>query len=64
MIILNGKQTNVAAKTVAELVTELNLPALGLVIEHNGTILKQTDWSNTPLKENDRIELISFVGGG
>jgi thiamine biosynthesis protein ThiS len=64
MIVLNGKQTNTTAKTVAELVTELSLPALGLVVEHNGIILKQVGWANTPLKENDRIELIAFVGGG
>lgn len=33
-------------------------------IEYNGQILKKALWGDTILKENDKIEIVSFVGGG
>lgn len=35
-----------------------------IVIEYNGNILKRDKWAETPLKENDILEIVSFVGGG
>ncbi len=33
-------------------------------IEYNNEILKKQFWDSTILKENDKIEIVSFVGGG
>ncbi len=33
-------------------------------IEYNAAILKKPLWDSTVLKENDEIEIVSFVGGG
>ncbi len=33
-------------------------------IEYNGNILKKKLWGTTILKENDELEIVSFVGGG
>ena len=30
----------------------------------NGNVIPATDWSKTPLNENDQIEILVFVGGG
>lgn len=36
----------------------------GVVIELNSNIIKRHEWPGTSLKENDTLELITFVGGG
>jgi sulfur carrier protein len=35
-----------------------------IVIEYNFNILSKDEWENTVIKENDKIEIISFVVGG
>ena len=35
-----------------------------VIAELNGTIIEQTAWAAAPLNPNDRLELITFVGGG
>lgn len=35
-----------------------------VVIEYNGQIIPKEDWSNIVLKENDKLEILRFVGGG
>lgn len=34
------------------------------IIEYNGLICHETDWNKILLKPNDKIELITIVGGG
>jgi thiamine biosynthesis protein ThiS len=54
---------------------EADLPLLGLLerlgkapahvaIEHNGEILDRAEMATTVLRENDRLEIVHFVGGG
>jgi sulfur carrier protein len=40
------------------------LDAGALVIELNRQIIKQDFWPTTELQEDDRLEMLSFVGGG
>lgn len=35
-----------------------------VVVELNGRILKEEDFQDVVLAENDAIEVVSFVGGG
>ena len=64
-ISLNGERTDPqGAKTVADLVQVLNLPAPTLLIEHNGVALHRREWPERALSEGDRIELIKIVAGG
>jgi sulfur carrier protein len=35
-----------------------------LVVELNGQVVVADRWDQTPLCEGDRLELLSFVGGG
>lgn len=35
-----------------------------VVAEVNGIVVQSLSWANTPLKEGDEIEIVSFVGGG
>jgi thiamine biosynthesis protein ThiS len=61
---LNGDETHTQALDLFALVKARNLDPSSLVIEHNHTLVRQTSWAETRLKEGDTIELLSFVGGG
>lgn len=61
---INGKVETVDSCTIAELVMAKGLPAESLVVEHNRQIVKQVQWTEVSLKEEDQLELLSFVGGG
>ena len=50
--------------TLADLVTELDLPPTRIAIELNRTVVRRNDWSATTLNDEDRIEIVHFVGGG
>lgn len=64
-IILNGKETdNDTFKNLEELVTSSVAKIEGIVVELNGKIVRKNQWKEQPLKEDDKIELIQFVGGG
>jgi len=50
--------------SVSELISELQIPTRGLIIELNGSVLGRDRFDATTLTEGDRVELIRFVGGG
>ena len=62
---VNGKivefQNN---KTVLELLNDYNLSKDRVVVEINLEILENEQYENYILKEDDVIEIISFIGGG
>lgn len=35
-----------------------------IVVEYNYNILSKEEWGTTVIKENDKIEILSFVRGG
>ncbi len=63
-IIVNGKRETGPPCSIAELVARKGLLTDGLVVELNHLIVKHEQWQAIRLKENDAIELLSFVGGG
>ena len=50
--------------SLAELIAQLDLPAPRIAIELNREVVRRSDWGGTMLKDNDRIEIVHFVGGG
>ena len=50
--------------TLLEFITQKKLDAQKIVVEHNGSIVEKGSLEKTLIKENDRIEIVSFVGGG
>ena len=50
--------------SIAELIAVRKINPLAVVVEHNGAILKQSDWQGIVLKDGDQVEIVSFVGGG
>ncbi|MDP2940673.1 MAG: sulfur carrier protein ThiS [Candidatus Omnitrophota bacterium] len=62
---LNGQEVPVSGEiSVASLIAERKINPAAAVVEYNGAILAQENWQGTMLKENDCLEIVSFVGGG
>jgi sulfur carrier protein len=63
-ILLNNKDYNTESGSVSELLEELNCNIATVILTLNGDVLEKNKFNETPLKENDSVELFSFVGGG
>ena len=63
-IFVNGVAETVSASTIADLVADKGLSPGALVVEWNQRIVKQEEWTTIRLQAEDRLELLSFVGGG
>jgi thiamine biosynthesis protein ThiS len=62
---VNGELREVAARSsLQDLISILNLKAERLAIELNGEVVRMVDWARTDLRENDKVEIVHFVGGG
>jgi sulfur carrier protein len=64
-IVVNGQPRTVAADlTVAGLIAELGLAGKPVAVERNHEIVPRATHATTPLADGDRLELVTFVGGG
>jgi thiamine biosynthesis protein ThiS len=62
---VNGEEREVGgALSLAELIAQLELPVARIAVELNREVVRRSDWSGTMLHEEDRIEIVHFVGGG
>ncbi len=64
LIKLNGTGHETSATTVAALIAELQLPPGTILVEHNTVALLRSEWSQTPLATDDRLELLRVAAGG
>ena len=65
MIIVNGKQiSDFENKTVLELIEKLGYKLTFIAVEYNGNILPKSEYAKTFLREKDKLEGVSSVGGG
>ena len=64
-LVINGEPRAIDdARTVAELIAKLGLPAPAMLVEHNGVALHREEWPGRTLAEGDRIEVVRIVAGG
>lgn len=64
-MLINGEEKALACPTVlSELLTQLGYHAAFVAIELNGNIIKQADFGSTTITDADKLEIVSFVGGG
>jgi len=64
-VYVNGDSKELSTPiSLAELITQLDLPAARIAVELNRSVVRRTDWSTTLLQDDDRIEIVHFVGGG
>jgi len=65
-ITVNGDERRIPSGwTLADLLASLKLDARTVVIERNGTILRDcASFASLPLESDDALEIVHFVGGG
>jgi len=63
-LIVNGIPEKTSSMNIYELIIQKDLSPDTVVIELNGKIVKKTNWAETELDHNDKIEILNFVGGG
>jgi thiamine biosynthesis protein ThiS len=64
-ILLNGDPRAIApGTTLATLLIELGLDARQVAVERNLEIVPRAEYAQTQLVEGDRLEVVTFVGGG
>jgi len=64
-ICVNGKWGEHAdGMTVGELLAGLDLDPRRVAVERNKLIVRRAAFDQTPLAENDELEIVTFVGGG
>ncbi|MDH3237764.1 MAG: sulfur carrier protein ThiS [Deltaproteobacteria bacterium] len=64
-ILVNGETRQVdAGTTVLSLLRALSLPETRVAVERNLALVRKTEFAGTVLGEGDRIEIVTFVGGG
>jgi sulfur carrier protein len=63
-ITLNGQPVDTACRTLLELIAEKGYDPDAIVAEVNLALIKKEQWQQHVLQNGDRVELLSFVGGG
>jgi len=62
---LNGKKVAVKKKySIFELLKKHNLANKKVAIEYNGAIIPKSSFKKKYLKNNDKVEIVHFIGGG
>jgi len=64
-IMLNGRQREVGDRTrLSDLLSILGLPPDGWAAEVNGRLVPRAEAERVFLSSGDRVEVVTFVGGG
>jgi thiamine biosynthesis protein ThiS len=64
-VTVNGEARDLPDElTLEALIHRLALAPDRLAIERNREVVRRADWPHTVLSEEDKIEIIHFVGGG
>jgi len=62
---LNGQEYFTSSKlTILEIVNYFNYNTSLLVLEYNSLICNKKDWNKIYIDNNDKIEIVTIVGGG
>lgn len=64
MITLNGKEKDYREITITELLEKEGLAGVRVAVELNGQIIRKNNFENVIVKDMDKVEVVSFVGGG
>jgi len=63
--LLNGQKYCINSETsLLELIRYFDYNTSLLVLEYNNSVCNQKNWSNIFINNNDKIEIVTIVGGG
>ncbi|EAI8629945.1 sulfur carrier protein ThiS [Campylobacter sp. IFREMER_LSEM_CL1846] len=63
-MIINGQKFELKELKFMDYVQEKQLKIEFIALELNGEIIPRDKFENLILKENDKVEIVTFVGGG
>ncbi|KRA61316.1 thiamine biosynthesis protein ThiS [Caulobacter sp. Root656] len=64
-LLLNGEEREIAdIVSIADLVSALGLDARKVAVERNLEIAPRSTYADIALADGDRIEIVTFIGGG
>ena len=62
---LNGKKVVIKSNySILDLLKKYKLANKKVAVEHNGKIIQKANLKKKILKNNDKIEIVHFIGGG
>lgn len=62
---VNGNTVNSAdSLSLPQLLEQMGLNPRLVAVEYNGEILHRQYWETTKIKDGDRLEIVTIVGGG
>ena len=62
---LNGKKVAIKKNySIFNLLEKYKLTNKKVAIEHNGAIIPKSSFKKKYLKNNDKVEIVHFIGGG
>ena len=62
---LNGKKISIKSNlSIHDLLKKYKLTNKKVEIEYNGTIVSKVNYKKKHLKDNDKVEIVHFIGGG
>jgi thiamine biosynthesis protein ThiS len=65
LITLNGDRFELdREKSIAQLLTDLEIDPRRVAVEHNLAILKRHTFTDVIVHDGDTVEIVNFVGGG
>lgn len=63
-MIINGKQEAAEGRTIAQVLADKHIDLTNVAVERNGNIVPKKLYGSVVLTAADRLEIVSFVGGG
>jgi sulfur carrier protein len=64
MVKINGESYDYVGLSVAEMLERNGFSTDRIAVEINEEIVPKANYSSTVLKDEDTVEVVSFVGGG
>jgi thiamine biosynthesis protein ThiS len=62
---INGEARDFGSlSTLADLVAQLGMKPDRVAIELNRELVPRKEWANTKISDDDKLEIVHFVGGG
>jgi sulfur carrier protein len=64
-IVLNGKKFSINEKdTINILLKKIDIKSSKVAIEVNKVVIPKEKYRNFKFKKNDKVEVVTFIGGG
>ena len=64
-VIANGQRIpSQLPSSIEQFLLSQKLPPRSVVVEHNGEAVAPSEFSHRQLRAGDRLEIVTFVGGG